>query len=189
MPRFFNASTARASTWMNKGFEVIEAHWLFGIPYAQIEVVVHPQSIVHSLVEFADNSTIAQLGWPDMTVPIQYALTYPKRLPTTAKQLDLVLARSLEFLAPDMERFPCLAYAYEAGNAGGTMPAAMNAANEVAVQAFIRGEIGYLDIPRVIRKVMDTTQKHNHPSLVTILDIDKLAKEKAQLLIEKEFRA
>ena len=181
--------TVDSSTWMNKGFEVIEAHWLFGIPYSQIGVVVHPQSIVHSLVEFADNSTIAQLGWPDMTLPIQYALTYPKRLPTSTKPLDLVQAHTLEFLAPDLERFPCLAYAYEAGSAGGTMPAAMNAANEVAVQAFIRGEIGYLDIPRVIRKIMDSTQQHSHPSLATILDIDKIAKEKAQVLIEKEFRA
>ena len=180
--------TVDSSTWMNKGFEVIEAHWLFGIPYERINVVVHPQSIVHSLVEFSDSSVIAQLGWPDMTIPIQYALTHPQRLPTSARPLDMAEAQKLEFLAPDTERFPCLAYAYGAGKAGGIVPAAMNAANEVAVQAFIKGEIGYLDIPEIIRRMMDAAPTHSHPSLQTILDIDKGTEEKAQLLVENDFR-
>ncbi len=179
--------TVDSSTWMNKGFEVIEAHWLFNVPYDQIEVVVHPQSIIHSLVEFADHSVIAQLGWPDMTIPIQYALTYPKRMQTSVKSLNLIEAKALDFTAPDLGRFPCLAYAYEAGISGGIMPAVLNAANEVAVHAFIKGEIGYLDIPRIVKKMLDDAPNRKSPTLQTLLDIDKATKEKAQLLIEKDF--
>jgi 1-deoxy-D-xylulose-5-phosphate reductoisomerase len=180
--------TVDSSTWMNKGFEVVEAHWLFGISYEDIDVVVHPQSIVHSLVEFADNSVIAQLGLPDMTIPIQYALTYPKRMPTAVKQLNLAEVGTLEFMKPDFERFPCLKYAYEAGMAGGVMPCVLNAANEVAVQAFIREEIGYLDIPVIIGQLMEDAVQHSHPNLTHILEVDRVTKEKAQKLVAEEYR-
>lgn len=179
--------TVDSSTWINKGFEVIEAHWLFGVGYDAIDVVVHPQSIVHSLVEFEDHSVIAQLGLPDMTIPIQYALTYPKRMPSMAKQLHLAEVGKLDFMKPDFERFPCLKFAYDAGIAGGIMPAVLNAANEVAVQAFIREEIGYLDIPGIINTIMEKAVQKAHPTLSEILDIDKLAKEKTEQLIAKEY--
>ncbi len=179
--------TVDSSTWMNKGFEVIEAHWLFGMKYDAVDVVVHPQSIVHSLVEFDDHSVIAQLGLPDMTIPIQYALTFPKRMPSMAKQLHLTDVGKLDFIKPDFERFPCLKYAYDAGMAGGIMPAVLNAANEVAVQAFIKEEIGYLDIPAIINAMMEKSVQKAHPTLSEILDIDSLAKEKTQQLIAKEY--
>jgi len=179
--------TVDSSTWMNKGFEVIEAHHLFGLDYPHIDVVVHPQSIIHSLVEFTDHSVIAQLGLPDMTIPIQYALTYPKRMQSSAKQLHLTEIGKLDFIKPDMERFPCLKMAYEAGMQGGIMPAVLNAANEVAVQAFIKEQIGYLDIPAVVSKMLENTTQLEHPSLRDILIIDKEAKEKTQQLIDRGF--
>ncbi len=179
--------TVDSSTWMNKGFEVIEAHHLFGMKYDHIDVVVHPQSIIHSLVEFVDNSVIAQLGNPDMTIPIQYALTYPKRMPSLAKQLDLSDIGKLDFIKPDFERFPCLKMAYDAGIAGGIMPCVLNAANEVAVHAFIDGKIGYTDIPSIVSKMIEGTSQMNHPTLRDILEIDKEAKEKTQQLIAREF--
>lgn len=181
--------TVDSSTWMNKGFEVIEAHHLFDMKYDDIDVVVHPQSIVHSLVEFEDNSVIAQLGNPDMTIPIQYALTYPKRMPSLAKQLHLSEIGKLDFMKPDFERFPCLKMAYDVGIIGGIMPCVLNAANEVAVHAFIDGKIGYTDIPSLISKMIEGTTQMNHPSLRDILEIDKEAKEKTQQLIAREFPA
>ena len=181
-----NKITIDSATLMNKGFEVIEAHWLYGIDYDKIKIVVHPQSIVHSLVEFADKSVIAQLGVPDMKIPIQYALTYPKRMETMSSNLDLAKIRTLDFSEPDFEKFPCLQYAYEVGNIGRTLPAAMNAANEVAVYAFLDGRIRFLDIPRLVRKVMDNHKQMNSPNLKDIIDVDKKSKEETKNYIEEE---
>ena len=149
--------TLDSSTLANKGLEVMEAHWLFNMPYEKIAVVVHPQSIVHSLVEFCDGSVIAQMGDPDMRLPIQYALSWPERYPYAFDQLDLVKYGTLTFEAPDLEAFPSLAIAIECGKAGGTLPCAFNAANEEAVNAFLEGKIKYLDIPYITQSV---TQAH-----------------------------
>ena len=178
--------TIDSATLMNKGFEVIEAHWLYGIDYEKIKVVIHPQSIVHSLVQFSDKSVIAQLGLPDMKIPIQYALSYPKRLRNNSKPLDLAQVKNLEFKGPDFERFPCLKYAYEAGAAGGTLPAVMNAANETAVYAFLNDKIKFLDIPRLIMKMMDGHGLINNPSLKDILEVDRKIKEETKTVIEEE---
>lgn len=180
-----NKITIDSATLMNKGFEVIEAHWLYGIGYEKIKVVVHPQSIVHSLVEFVDKSVIAQLCLPDMKIPIQYALAYPKRLQGMQGSLDLPKIKSLDFEEPDFGAFPCLKYAYEAGNAGGTLPAVMNAANEVAVDAFLKNRIHFLDIPRLIRKMMDSHKVVRNPDLDDVLNIDKKIREKAKKMIEE----
>src|SRR3989338_576688 len=160
-----NKITIDSATLMNKGFEVIEAHWLYGIAYEKIKVVIHPQSIIHSLVEFVDKSVIAQLGLPDMKIPIQYALAYPKRFENIQTPLDLVKIKTLEFREPDFEMFPCLKYAYEAGVAGGTLPAVTNAANEIAVYAFLDNKIKFLDVPRLIRKMMDEHNAIKNPAL------------------------
>ena len=178
--------TIDCATLMNKGFEVIEAHWLYGIDYEKIKVVIHPQSIIHSLVEFADTSVIAQLGLPDMKVPIQYSLTYPKRFRNLQASLDLAKIKTLEFREPDFEMFPCLKYAYEAGTAGGTLPTAMNAANEVAVHYFLDKKIRFFDISRLIRKMMDGHKTIKNPTLSDILEIDKKVKEETKSVIEEE---
>jgi 1-deoxy-D-xylulose-5-phosphate reductoisomerase len=146
--------TIDSATMMNKGLEVIEAHHLFCVPVDQVQVVVHPQSIVHSMVEFHDGSVLAQLGIPDMRVPISYALAYPERLPNALPSLDLFTVQSLDFYPPDLHRFPCLRLAFEAASEGGTMPAVLNAANEVAVQAFLDETIAFSDIPAVIETAM-----------------------------------
>jgi 1-deoxy-D-xylulose-5-phosphate reductoisomerase len=146
--------TIDSATMMNKGLEVIEAHHLFQVPVEAVQVVVHPQSIIHSMVEFYDGSVLAQLGIPDMRIPISYALAYPERLPNSLPSLDLFDIRTLDFYPPDFERFPCLQFAFEAARVGGTMPAVLNAANEVAVQAFLDGTIAFLDIPAVIETTM-----------------------------------
>jgi 1-deoxy-D-xylulose-5-phosphate reductoisomerase len=148
--------TIDSATLMNKGLEVLEAHWLFGVPFERIDVVVHPQSIVHSMVEFVDHSVLAQLGMPDMGIPILYALTYPERLPCPAPALDLVGLGSLTFEAPDEAAFPCLGLARQAGRAGGTAPLVLNAANEVAVAAFLAGRCGFMEVPRLIGDALDT---------------------------------
>jgi len=176
--------TIDSATLMNKGFEVIEAHWLYGIDYEKIKIVVHPQSIVHSLVEFVDKSAIAQLGMPDMKIPIQYALTYPKRFTSLSKSLNLAEIRTLEFEEPDFDKFPCLEYAYKAGNIGGTLPAAINAANEVAVYAFLENQIKFLDIQFLIKKIMDEHKLVKSPTLREILETDKKAKEDAKKIIK-----
>ena len=176
--------TIDSATLMNKGFEVIEAHYLYNIPFENIEVVIHPQSIVHSLVEFKDNSVLAQLGNPDMKIPIQYALSYPKRLELNIKKLDLLEIKNLSFGKPDLERFPCLKYAYDAGISKGTLPAVLNAANEVAVYAFLDNKIKFLDIPRLINKAMQEHKIIKAPSLKQILDVDKKIKEKTSKIIE-----
>ena len=146
--------TIDSATLMNKGLEVIEAYWLFGLPADRIEVVVHPQSIIHSLVEFVDGSIKAQLGIPDMKIPIQYALTFPERGPSVSKRLDLVSLGTMTFFPPDMERFRCLGLAYQALRAGGTAPAVLNAANEVAVQLFLAEKISFQDIPGIIEDAL-----------------------------------
>ncbi|HET6401632.1 MAG TPA: 1-deoxy-D-xylulose-5-phosphate reductoisomerase [Candidatus Kapabacteria bacterium] len=147
--------TIDSATLMNKGLEIIEAKWLFGVPMNNIEVVVHPQSIVHSLVEFVDGSVKAQLGMPDMRLPIQYALAAPERLDQSYDLLDLVSSSPLEFFAPDLDKFPSLALAREAGERGGLYPCILNAANEVAVARFLAGGIGFIEIPQIIRKALD----------------------------------
>ncbi len=146
--------TIDSATMMNKGLEVIEAHHLFGVPVEHVQVVVHPQSIVHSMVEFHDGSVLAQLGIPDMRIPISYALAYPERLPNSLPSLNLFEVQTLTFYPPDPQRFPCLRLAFEAAQAGGTMPAVLNAANEVAVQAFLDETITFPDIPAVIEATM-----------------------------------
>jgi 1-deoxy-D-xylulose-5-phosphate reductoisomerase len=146
--------TIDSSTLMNKGLEVIEAHELFGVPYDRIEVVVHPQSIIHSMVEFSDGATIAQLSLPDMRLPIGYALAYPGRIATPFGRIDWAELGRLDFEAPDRVTFRCLPLAYEAGRVGGTAPAWLNAANEVAVAAFLAGRIGWTSIPDVLDAVL-----------------------------------
>ena len=171
--------TIDSATLMNKGLEVIEAHWLFAVPPDGIEVVIHPQSVVHSLVEFVDGSFLAQLGATDMHLPIQYALTFPHRLPGTGVRLDLRTAGSLAFEAPDPVRFPCLGYARTALEMGGTAPAALNAANEVSVRLFLEGRMRFPDIARNVRKVLDRHTPRPATSLDAILDADREARAQA----------
>ncbi|MAG91390.1 1-deoxy-D-xylulose-5-phosphate reductoisomerase [Candidatus Woesearchaeota archaeon] len=178
--------TIDSATLMNKGFEVLETHWLYGIDYKKIKIVIHPQSVIHSLVEFNDRSVIAQLGLPNMRIPIQYALTYPGRFTNMQASLDLAKIKTLDFKDPDFDMFPCLNYAYEAGIKGGTLPAVMNAANEAAVHAFLDNKIRFLDIPRLIRKMMDEHNIIKNPGLNDILSIDKNIKEKTKNIIEEE---
>jgi 1-deoxy-D-xylulose-5-phosphate reductoisomerase len=170
---------------MNKGLEVIEAHWLFGFAAEQIDIVVHPESVVHSMIELVDGSVIAQLGITDMRHAIQYALTYPDRHGSELPPLDLTALSALHFEPPDHDRFPCVALAYRALREGGTLPAAMNAANETAVQAFIEERICLTDIPLVIEAVMD--KHHNQPAgeLATILRADQSARFSARAEIER----
>jgi 1-deoxy-D-xylulose-5-phosphate reductoisomerase len=171
--------TIDSATLMNKGLEVIEARWLFDIPGDRIRIVVHPESIVHSLVELVDGSFKAQLGKTDMRHPIQYALTYPERRPSALAPFDLVAASPLRFEAPDPTLFPCLALAYEALAAGGAAPAALNAANEVAVDAFLAGRAGFYDIPAAIRAALDRHADARADQLSDILDADRLARKTA----------
>lgn len=182
--------TVDSATLMNKGFEVIEAKMLFGVSYEDIEVVVHPQSIVHSLVEFVDNSTMAQLSSPDMRLPIQYALTFPDRYECECAPLDYAITREITFAPPDKERFPCLDFAYEAGKIGGSLPCVLNAANEIAVDAFVNGRIGFMDIPCIIRKSMDEHAPVASPCIEEILDLDYRMKSKVmcELDMQKFYR-
>jgi 1-deoxy-D-xylulose-5-phosphate reductoisomerase len=163
--------TIDSATLMNKGLEVIEAHWLFGVDADRIDVLIHPQSIVHSMVELTDGSVIAQLGVTDMRMPIQYACSYPERWETALPTLDLAQAGRLEFHQPAHERFPCLALAYRALRAGGTLPVVLNAANEIAVDAFLEGKLGFTAIPRVIEKTMD---EHVSERVTTIDDVRRV---------------
>jgi len=172
-----------SATLMNKGLEVIEAKWLFGMPIDTIEVVVHPQSIVHSLVEFHDGSVIAQLGIPDMRIPIAYALSYPRRLPMDLPGLNLTQCATLEFHEPDYERFPALSLAFSAIEQGGVLPAVLNAANEVAVSAFLAGEISFLDIAATVSTVMEKVQDGHEDSIDDILHADSKARREARLII------
>ncbi|HEY8495486.1 MAG TPA: 1-deoxy-D-xylulose-5-phosphate reductoisomerase [Limnochordales bacterium] len=170
--------TIDSATLMNKGLEVIEAHWLFGVPLERIDVVVHPQSIVHSCVELVDGSILAHLGPTDMRIPIQYALLYPERAPSPVRGLSLAEVGSLTFHAPDRTRFPALDLAYAAARIGGTMPAVLNAANEVAVELFLQGRIGFTDIPRLVEAVMDDHEPEE-AELTAILEADGWARRVA----------
>ncbi|MEW6333003.1 MAG: 1-deoxy-D-xylulose-5-phosphate reductoisomerase, partial [Thermodesulfobacteriota bacterium] len=177
--------TIDSATMMNKGLEVIEAGWLFGLSVTAIDVLIHPQSIVHSMVEYRDGSVIAQLGVPDMRVPIAYALAFPGRLPRGADPpLDLLKVGALQFLAPDPERFPCLPLAYAAARVGGTMPAVMNGANERVVEAFIDGHIGFCDISPLIEKVLDRHHAQETPTVDHILAADRWARAEVETLIK-----
>ncbi|MGC9527949.1 MAG: 1-deoxy-D-xylulose-5-phosphate reductoisomerase [Limnospira sp.] len=171
--------TVDSATMMNKGLEVIEAHFLFGVDYDAIEIVIHPQSIIHSLIELQDTSVLAQLGWPDMRLPLLYAMSWPERIDTNWEPLDLVKAGSLTFKAPDDRKYPCMQLAYAAGRAGGTMPAVLNAANEQAVALFLDEKIGFLEIPKMIEKVCDRHRTDNcqNPTLEDILESDRWARE------------
>lgn len=173
--------TIDSATMMNKGFEVIEAHWLFDIPLERIEVVIHPQSIVHSFVEFVDGSIKAQLSLPDMRLPIQYALFYPERLPSKLPHLDFSNIGALTFEAPDMEKFPCLRLALEAGRKGGTYPTVLSAADEVAVELFLEGRIGFLDIGKLVEETLEQHQNTPCPSLQEVLTADAWARERVMI--------
>lgn len=183
--------TVDSATLMNKGLEVIEAHFLFGLDYDDIEIVIHPQSIIHSLIELQDTSVLAQLGWPDMRLPILYTLSWPDRIYTNWERLDLVKAGNLTFREPDHEKYPCMQLAYAVGRAGGSMPAVLNAANEQAVALFLDEKIRFLDIPRCIEWVCDKHQSDNraNPSLDDILAADEWARlqvlEASQVLSDR----
>ena len=171
--------TVDSATLMNKGLEVIEAHYLFGLDYDHIEIVIHPQSIIHSMIELADSSVLAQLGWPDMKLPILYCLSWPSRLETPWRRLDLTEVGQLTFRAPDTTKYPCMELAYAAGRAGGTMPAVLNAANEEAVAQFLEERIHFLDIPEVIEAACERHKPDlmNHPQLEDVLSVDRWARE------------
>jgi len=175
-----------SATLMNKGLEVIEAKWLFDMSMDTIDVVVHPQSIVHSLVEFQDGSVIAQLGIPDMRIPIAYALSYPRRLKMNLPCLDLAQCSNLEFHKPDYERFPALSLAFHAIEKGGVLPAVLNAANEVAVDAFLNNEISFLDIAATVATVMDRIQDGSEDSISDILAADAQARDEATAIISSK---
>jgi 1-deoxy-D-xylulose-5-phosphate reductoisomerase len=170
--------TVDSATLMNKGLEVIEAHYLFGLDYDRIDIVIHPQSIIHSLIEVQDTSVLAQLGWPDMRLPLLYALSWPERIATNWEPLDLVKSGDLTFRKPDHEKYPCMKLAYAVGRAGGCMTAIMNAANEQAVALFLDEKITFLEIPKVIEKVCDRFQSQNtsSPTLEDILGADAWAR-------------
>jgi len=175
--------TIDSATLMNKGLEIIEARWLFDIPETQIDVLIHRESIIHSLVEYTDRSVIAQLGLPDMRTPISYAMRYPERMPLALPSLDLAEIGRLTFFTPDHDRFPCLRLGYEALRIGGTMPATMNAANEVAVEAFLHGGIRFVDIPDIIQSTMEAHTPREFDSLGPALEADRSAREKAESLV------
>ena len=169
--------TIDSATLMNKGLEIIEAMRLYGLPLSQVEAVIHRQSIVHSLVEFRDGAMLAQLGTPDMKLPIRYAMTYPYRAETPDRTLDLLTCGALTFSAPDLEAFPCLRIARQCAAAGGTACAVMNGANEAAVQRFLQGEIGFNDIPRLVERALSRVTLQYRPGLADILEADRLARE------------
>ena len=170
--------TIDSATLMNKGLEVIEAHWLFSCPFDSIQILIHPQSIIHSMVEFTDGSLKAQLSWPDMRLPIQYALSYPRRWPNPGlPRLDWKKLNSLDFEPVDYDRSPCLRLAVEAGKSGGTYPAVLCAADEVAVELFLNHEIGFTDIARVVQETVEQHRSINRPSLEEILAADNWARE------------
>jgi 1-deoxy-D-xylulose-5-phosphate reductoisomerase len=175
--------TIDSATLMNKGLEVVEARWLFGISESRIDVLVHRESIIHSLVEYEDRSMIAQLGLPDMRTPISYAMRYPERMPLDLPSLDLTEVGKLTFAKPDHDRFPCLNLGYESLRVGGTMPAAMNAANEVAVEAFLNGGVRFVEIADVIRSTMEAHTQREIAGLDDALEADRWAREKAESLV------
>lgn len=177
--------TIDSATLMNKGLEVIEAHWLFDATYEQIDIVVHPQSLIHSLVEFSDGSVIAQLGWPDMKLPIQYALSWPCRWQPPLPKFDLVKAGAMSFFEPRYEDFPCLKLAFNAGKEGGIKPCVMNAANEIAVAAFMKKKISFMQIPEVISNTIETFKNEPATSIDQLIGFDSAARQQAAEQVEK----
>jgi 1-deoxy-D-xylulose-5-phosphate reductoisomerase len=177
--------TVDSATLMNKGLEAIEAHHLFGVPMEKISIVIHPQSIVHSLVEFSDGALLAQLSHPDMRLPIQYALTYPDRLPTKLRRLHLPDVGRLEFDTPDFRRFPCLALALAAGKKGGTSPAVLSAANEIAVGGFLARKISFLSIPKVVGYVLSRHRRKNNPTMTDVMEADRWARDTAAQVLKR----
>ena len=175
-----NKVTIDSASMMNKGLEVIEAHWLFNIPKEKIEVVIHPQSIVHSMVEFIDGSIKAQMGLPDMKLPIQYALTYPERCKSDFEKTNLAKIKNLTFFEPDFDKFECLKLAYDVLSLGGTSSCIMNAANEIAVDRFIKKDIKFSQIPYLIKKALDKIENHKSTDIDTIFECDKLTREFVQ---------
>lgn len=171
--------TIDSATMMNKGFEVIEAHWLFDMPYEHIDCLLHAESIIHSMVEYKDRAVMAQLGTPDMKVPIQYALSYPGRMPLSSEPLDLAKIGTLHFAAMDFHRYPLLQLAYECGEAGGTYTAVLNAANEVAVDLFLKGKIGFLGIETIVKRTCDAHKGVENPTLEEIFAADQWARSQA----------
>ncbi len=182
--------TVDSASLMNKGLEVIEAHYLFGLDYDHIEIVIHPQSIIHSMIELADSSVLAQLGWPDMKLPILYCLSWPSRLETPWRRLDLTEVGQLSFRAPDPAKYPCMKLAYDAGRAGGTMPAVMNAANEEAVAQFLEERIHFLDIPVVIEAACEQHKADlmAHPQLDDVLTVDQWARQSVREQVKRGAR-
>lgn len=177
--------TIDSASMMNKGLEVIEAHWLFDLPYDKIDVLLHKESIIHSMVEFHDSSVIAQLGTPDMRVPIQYALTYPDRIPLAGrKRLNLAEAGKLHFRDMDFTRYPCLQFAYKAGKMGGTMTTVLNAANEAAVSAFLSGKVTFLEIETLIEKALNQHSVIALPDLETIQEVDNMTRQYIESLVK-----
>lgn len=172
-----NKITIDSASMMNKGLEVIEAKWLFGLTEDKIDVVIHPQSIIHSMVQFVDGSVKAQLGLPDMKLPIQYALSFPERLPNGYVRTDFPAIQNLTFFEPDLNKYECLQLAYDVLNDGGTAPCILNAANEVAVSKFLDGKIGFTKIPEMINRSLEKVVNHKDPDLEMIIECDKLARE------------
>lgn len=181
--------TIDSATMMNKGFEVLEAKWLFDLPIDKISVLIHPQSTIHSMVEYRDGSVIAQMGVTDMRHPIQYALTFPDRLASPRPRLDFRAVQKLEFMQPDFDQFPCLELAYQAARKLGAQPCALNAADEVAVQQFLAGDIQFVTIPRIVRKMLDSCGGQSNFSTVSeLLQYDRSVREETKLLIERDYR-
>lgn len=178
--------TIDSATLMNKGLELIEARWLFDIPIDRIDIVIHPESIVHSMVEYIDGSVIAQMAIPDMRIPIAYALSFPDRLNVELPKLDLIGVKTLSFFAPDEERFPCLRLARESCIRGGTFPAVLNAANELAVEAFLNRRIGFYDIPLVIEKTLERHNYQNLDFIENVLEADMWARKEVEYIIEQQ---
>ncbi|GAB6267853.1 MAG: 1-deoxy-D-xylulose-5-phosphate reductoisomerase [Smithella sp.] len=177
--------TIDSASMMNKGLEVIEAKWFFNVDFSHIDVLIHPQSIVHSMVEFVDGAFLAQMGIPDMKLPIAYALTYPERIINDLPSLNLVKTENLEFRNPDIKKFPCLGLAYAAGICGGTAPVVLNAADEIAVAAFMEKKIRFIDLPKIIETVLDLHHSINTPSLEDILQADLWARRETSKIIER----
>lgn len=175
--------TIDSATLMNKGLEVIEAANLFDVPADKIEVLIHPEAIIHAMVEFIDGSHLAQLGVTDMLLPIQYALSYPERITNSLERLDFAAHKAFHFEKPDLKRFPCLALGYESSRAGGSMPAVLNAANEIVVEAFLQKKIGFLDIPAKLHKVMKKHRVIHHPGLEDLLEADLWARKQAEAVL------
>jgi 1-deoxy-D-xylulose-5-phosphate reductoisomerase len=173
-----------SATMMNKGLEVIEAHHLFGVPAEQIKVLIHPQSVVHSMVRYIDGSVIAQLGQPDMKTPIAYGLGWPLRIDAGVKELDFTAAHDLSFEPVDLKRFPCLSLSYQALSAGGLAPTILNAANEVAVDSFLKNEIRFTQISELVERVMNQTKVSDKLSLDSILEADKMARQDALSIVK-----